>query len=158
MVPNKPSSLQSFMMAQSTQKKRLAFHRHTLDKDHKMSVLQKIGQLPQDQCIIEKLHLNTKCTRWDHHFHYIQKTLNKIKKITRSTSGMENNGSRHNPRHEIRQIKAKANVKMINNFYHTSEYQLSKDNKFLEIIPGGRLQGYPTSSSHQTQENCNLQS
>ena len=35
------------------------------------------------------------------------------------------------------QIKAKANVKMINNFYHTSEYQLSKDKKYLEIIPGG---------------------
>ena len=39
MVPNKPSSLQSFMMAQSTKKKRLAFHQHTLDKDHKMSVV-----------------------------------------------------------------------------------------------------------------------
>ena len=39
MVPNKPSALQSFMMAQSTKKKRLAFHKHTLDKDHKMSVL-----------------------------------------------------------------------------------------------------------------------
>ena len=70
-VPNKPSPLQSFMMAQSTKKKRLAFHKHTLDKDHKMSVLQRIGQLPQDQCIIENLHLNTKSTSWDHHFHYI---------------------------------------------------------------------------------------
>ena len=39
MVPNKPSPLQSFMMAQSTKKKRLAFQKHTLDKDHKMSVL-----------------------------------------------------------------------------------------------------------------------
>ena len=39
MVPNKPSPLQSFMMAQSTKKKWLAFHKHTLDKDHKMSVL-----------------------------------------------------------------------------------------------------------------------
>ena len=39
MVPNKPSPLQSFMMAQSSKKKRLAFHKHTLDKDHKMSVL-----------------------------------------------------------------------------------------------------------------------
>ena len=43
MVPNKPSPLQSFMMAQSTKKKRLAFHQHTLDKDHRMSVLKKIG-------------------------------------------------------------------------------------------------------------------
>ena len=34
--------------------------------------------------------------------------------------------------------KTKANVKMINKFYHTSEYQLSKDKKYLEIIPGGR--------------------
>ena len=42
MVPNKPSSLQSFMMAQSTKKKWLAFHQHTLDKDHKKSVLKKI--------------------------------------------------------------------------------------------------------------------
>ena len=41
MVPNKPSPLQSFMMAQSTKKKRLVFHRHTLDKDHKVSVLRK---------------------------------------------------------------------------------------------------------------------
>ena len=41
-------------------------------------------------------------------------------------------------RQEIKQIKAKAKVKMINNFYHTSEYQLSKDKKYLEIIPGGR--------------------
>ena len=31
MVPNKPSPLQSFMMVQSTKKKRLAFHQHTLD-------------------------------------------------------------------------------------------------------------------------------
>ena len=69
---------------------------------------------------------------------------------------MEYNGSWHNPRQEIKQIKANANVKMINKFYHTSEYQLSKDKKYLEIIPGGRLQGYPTSSSHQTQANCNL--
>ena len=30
---------------------------------------------------------------------------------------------------EKRQIKAKANVKMINKFYHKSEYQLSKDKK-----------------------------
>ena len=82
-----------FHVGTKYQKKRLAIHQHTLNMDHKMSVLQKIGQLPQDQCIIENLHLNTKCTRWDHHFHYIQKTLNKIKKITRSTSGMENNGS-----------------------------------------------------------------
>ena len=43
MVPNKPSPLQSFMMAQSTKKKWLAFHKHTLDKDHKMSVLEIIG-------------------------------------------------------------------------------------------------------------------
>ena len=43
MVPNKPSALQSFMMAQSTKKKRFAYHQHTLDKDHKMSVLYKIG-------------------------------------------------------------------------------------------------------------------
>ena len=138
MVPNKPSPLESFMMAQSTQKKRLAFHRHTLDKDHKMSVLYKIGQLPQDQCIIEKLHLNTKCTRWDYYFHYIQKTLDKVKKLTRSTSGMEDKGSRYIPWQEKRQIKAKSNVKMINKFYHKSEYQLSKDKKYLEIIPGGR--------------------
>ncbi len=39
MVPNKPSPLQSFMMAQSTKKKRLPFHQHTVDMDHKMSVL-----------------------------------------------------------------------------------------------------------------------
>ena len=43
MVPNKPSPLQSFMMAQGTKRKRLAFHQHTLDKDHKNSVLKKIG-------------------------------------------------------------------------------------------------------------------
>ena len=43
MVPNKPSALQSFMMAQSTKKKWLAFHQNTLDKDHKVSVLRKIG-------------------------------------------------------------------------------------------------------------------
>ena len=43
MVPNKPSSQQSFMMAQSTKKKWLAFHQNTLDKDHKKSVLKKIG-------------------------------------------------------------------------------------------------------------------
>jgi len=42
MVPNKPSSQQSFMMAQSTKKKWLAFHQNTLDEDHKMSVLEKI--------------------------------------------------------------------------------------------------------------------
>jgi hypothetical protein len=42
MVPNKPSSQQSFMMAQSTKKKWLAFHQNTLDKDHKKSVLKKI--------------------------------------------------------------------------------------------------------------------
>ena len=42
MVPNK-RPLQSFMMAQGTKKKRLAFHQHTLDKDHKKSVLKKIG-------------------------------------------------------------------------------------------------------------------
>ena len=39
MVPNIPSSQQSFMMAQSTKKKWLAFHQNTLDKDHKKSVL-----------------------------------------------------------------------------------------------------------------------
>ena len=38
MVLNKPSPLQSFMMAQGTKKKRLAFHKHTLDRDRKMSV------------------------------------------------------------------------------------------------------------------------
>ena len=43
MVPNKPSALQSFVMAQSTKKKWFAFHQHTLDKDHKVSVLRKIG-------------------------------------------------------------------------------------------------------------------
>jgi hypothetical protein len=43
MVPNKPCPLQSFMMAQSTKKKRLAFHQNTLDKDHKKSALKKIG-------------------------------------------------------------------------------------------------------------------
>jgi hypothetical protein len=43
MVPNKPNALQSFMMAQSTKKKRFAFHQHTLHKDHKVSVLRKIG-------------------------------------------------------------------------------------------------------------------
>ena len=37
MVPNKPGSQQSFMMAQSTKKKWLAFHQNTLDKDHKKS-------------------------------------------------------------------------------------------------------------------------
>ena len=37
MVPNIPSSQQSFMMAQSTKKKWLAFHQNTLDKDHKKS-------------------------------------------------------------------------------------------------------------------------
>ena len=42
-VPNKPNPLQGFMMAQSTKKKRHAFHQHTLDEDHKMSVLKKIG-------------------------------------------------------------------------------------------------------------------
>ena len=42
MVPNKPCPLQSFMMAQSTKKKWLAFHQNTLDKDHKKSVLKKI--------------------------------------------------------------------------------------------------------------------
>ena len=26
---------------------------------------------PQALCIMENLHLNTKSTRWDHHFHYI---------------------------------------------------------------------------------------
>ena len=77
----------------STKKKRLAVHQHTLKMDHKFSVLQKIGQLPHELCIIENLHLNTKCTRWDHHFHYIQKTLDKVKKLTRSTSCMEYNGS-----------------------------------------------------------------
>ena len=39
MVPNKPSSLQSFMMAPCTKNRWLAFHQHTLDKDRKMSVL-----------------------------------------------------------------------------------------------------------------------
>ena len=43
LVPNKPSALQSFTMAQSTTKKRFAFHQHTLDKDHKVSVLRRIG-------------------------------------------------------------------------------------------------------------------
>ena len=71
MVPNKPSSQQSFMMAQSTKKKWLAFHQNTLDKDHNKSVLKKIGQLPHELCIIENLHLNTRSIRWDHHFHYI---------------------------------------------------------------------------------------
>ena len=41
MVPNKPSALQSLMMAQSTKKKQFAFRQHTLDKDHKVSVLRK---------------------------------------------------------------------------------------------------------------------
>ena len=40
-VPNKPSALQSFMMAQSTKKKWFAFHQHTLDMDHKMGILRK---------------------------------------------------------------------------------------------------------------------
>ena len=39
---------------------------------------------------------------------------------------------------------------------HISDYQLSKDKKYLEIIPGGRKQGYPTSSSHQPQTNLPL--
>ena len=43
MVPNKPTHLQSFMMAQSTKKKRLAFHQHTLEMNHNKSVLLKIG-------------------------------------------------------------------------------------------------------------------
>ena len=43
MVPNKPTHLQSFMMAQSTKKKLTAFHEHTLEMDHKKSVLSKIG-------------------------------------------------------------------------------------------------------------------
>jgi hypothetical protein len=43
MVLNRPSPLQSFMMAQSTKTKRFVFHQHTLDKDHKESVLKKIG-------------------------------------------------------------------------------------------------------------------
>ena len=65
---------------------------------------------------------------------------------------MEYNGSRRNPRQEIRQIKAKANVKMINNFYHTNDYQLSRDKKYFEMIPGGRFQRYPSSYSHQIQK------
>ena len=65
-------------------------------------------------------------------------TLDNLKEITRSTSGMEYNGSWHNPRQEIRQIKAKANIKMINNFYHINDYQLSRDKKYLEMIPCGR--------------------
>ena len=56
----------------STKKKRLAVHQHTLKMDHKFSALQKIGQLPHELCIIENLHLNTKCTRQDHHVHYIK--------------------------------------------------------------------------------------
>ena len=43
MVPNKPSALQSYVMAQSTKKIRFAFHQHTLDNDHKVSVPRKIG-------------------------------------------------------------------------------------------------------------------
>ena len=52
----------------------------------------------------------------------------------------------------MRQIKPKANINMINNFYHINDYQLSRDKKYLEIIPGGRFQRYPSSSSHQTQK------
>ena len=47
MVPNKPSPQQSFMMAQSTKKKWLAFHQNTLDEDHKMSVLENRIAPPQ---------------------------------------------------------------------------------------------------------------
>src|SRR6187399_3176657 len=58
---------------------------------------------------------------------------------------------------EIRQMKRKTKVKMINNFYHINDYPLSRDKKYLGIIPDGRLQRYPTSSSHQTHKQiCNL--
>ena len=58
---------------------------------------------------------------------------------------------------EIRQIKTKDNVNMTNNIDHIYDYQLSRDKKYLEIILGGRMQRYPTSSPHpNTQANLQL--
>ena len=124
MVPNKPSSRQSFMMAQSTKKKWLAFHQNTLDKDHKKSeenriapprVVHYIGFVFEYKMhkVGSPLSLYLENTRQDQENNKILKWHERQWELTQSWQ-------------EIRQIKPKDNVKMINNFHHINDYQLSK--------------------------------
>ena len=64
-------------------------------------------------------------------------TLDQLKEITRSTSGMEYNGSWHNPRQEKRQIKTNQSKDDQQILPHI-RLPIVKDKKYLEIIPGGR--------------------
>ena len=105
------------MMAQSTKKKWLAFHQNTLDKDHKKSeenriaparVVHYIGFVFEYKMhkVGSLLSLYLENTRQDQENNKILKWHERQWELTQTCQ-------------EIRQIKAKANVKMINNLYHT---------------------------------------
>ena len=100
------------MMAQSTKKKWLAFHQNTLDKDHKKSeeniiapprVVHYIGFVFEYKMhkVGSLLSLYLENTRQEQEINKIHKWYGR-------------QGSWHKPWQEKRQIKTKANVKMIN--------------------------------------------
>ena len=117
MVPNKPSSQQSFMMAQSTKKKWLAFHQNTLDKDHKKSeenriapprVVHYIGFVFEYKMhkVGSLLSLYLENTRQEQEINKIHKWYGRQRELTQTLA-------------REKASKTKANVKMINKFYHT---------------------------------------
>jgi hypothetical protein len=57
------------------------------------------------------------------------KALNMIKKCTEDIWESNQN--------ELSARKTKAEMKMMNKFYHILDFQLSMDNRYLELIPGG---------------------
>ena len=117
MVPNIPSSQQSFMMAQSTKKKWLAFHQNTLDKDHKKSeenriapprVVHYIGFVFEYKMhkVGSLLSLYLENTRQEQEINKIHKWYGRQRELTQTLA-------------REKASKTKANVKMINKFYHT---------------------------------------
>ena len=110
-------------------RKWLAFHQHTLDKDRKMSVFRENRIAPprlvhyREFAFEYKMHkvgsllsLYLENTRQEQEINKIHKWYGRQRELIQSLA-------------RERQIKAQANVKTINKFYHKSEYQFSKDKK-----------------------------
>ena len=105
------------MMEQSTKKKWLAFHQYTLDKDHKKSeenkiapprVVHYIGFVFEYKMhkVGSQLSLYLENTRQEQEINKIHKLYGRQQELTQTLA-------------REKAKKAKANVKMINKFYHT---------------------------------------
>ena len=104
----------------STKKKRLAVHQHTLKMDHKFSVLQKIGQLPprvvhyREFAFEYKIHKVGSPRSLYQGKHQTRSRKQQDPQVARKAMGVDTNLARDKAKK-----RANANVKMINNFYHT---------------------------------------